>query len=158
MRILFPIRTRICTFCLFTYGRTHTEYQSLALFQELFSFVSSRVPVALSVSPSSSPRNSLTAIPNFLFSSKFTEIRRNNVSTNSSEIFGKVLRSECRALLQVRTYDTQILVSAPEIYTRVVFFRRPSVSHRTQFHPPSSSSLRAFPTIYMTLSTFTAFI
>lgn len=66
------LRTRIRTFCLFTYGSTHTEYQNLALFQELFSFVSFRVPVALAVSPSSSPRNSLTAIPNSPFSPKFT--------------------------------------------------------------------------------------
>ena len=89
------LRTRIRTFCLFTYGRTHTEYQSLALFQELFSFVGSRVPVAFSVSPSSSPRNSLTAIANSPFSTKFTEIRRNNASTNSAEIFGKANAGHC---------------------------------------------------------------
>lgn len=52
-------RGRIYLLFIYRCEDSYEEYQRLALFQELFSFVGSRVPVALSVSPIFSPRNSL---------------------------------------------------------------------------------------------------
>lgn len=51
-------RERIYLLFIYRCEDSYEEYQRLALFQELFSFVGSRVPVALSVSPIFSPRNS----------------------------------------------------------------------------------------------------
>lgn len=52
-------RGRIYLLFIYRCEDSYEEYQRLALFQELFSFVGSRVLVALSVSPIFSPRNSL---------------------------------------------------------------------------------------------------